>query len=121
MNYMLLIYGDPQAPNAQDGTVEGSFKTWPEATETLQADGVLRGGDGLQPVDTATTVRHRGGEHVLTDGPFAETKEHLLGYYLIEVDSLDKALDYARRMPMIGWGSVEVRAAMESEAAANAA
>jgi hypothetical protein len=117
VKYMLLIYMDPQAeepPNRPDG----AFEDWVKATEALQEDGVLLGGDGLQPVESATTVRNRSGERLLTDGPFAETKEHLLGYYLLDVPDIDAALRYAERLPMIGVGSVEVRATLESTAAA---
>jgi hypothetical protein len=114
MKYMLLIYGDPST-EAPPGSPDGVFGDWPSATEALQKDGVLIGGDGLQPIDSATTVRNRGGEKLLTDGPFAETKEHLLGYYLVDVPDLDAALGYAERLPNVTWGSVEVRALQEAE------
>ena len=117
MKYMLLIYGDPAAAN-EDTPPDGAYPDWVVATSSLRDDGVLLGGDGLQPVDAATTVRNRGGERLLTDGPFAETKEHLLGYYLIEVPDAETAAGYGARMPHIGWGSVEVRALMDSAAGA---
>jgi hypothetical protein len=117
MKYMLLIYGDPTA-DAPPAAPDGAYPDWVAATEGLRDDGVLLGGDGLQPVETATTVRHRGGERLLTDGPFAETKEQLLGYYAVDVPDIDTALGYAGRLPSIGWGSVEVRPVLETPAAA---
>jgi hypothetical protein len=109
MQYMLLIYGVPTAtPDDKDLGPE-QFTDWGDASKALEAEGVLRGGDGLQGVDTATTVRVRGGDRLVTDGPFAETKEHLLGYYAIDVPDLDQALTWAARLPNAHWGSVEVR------------
>ena len=105
---MLLIYGDPSAdvpPAAPDDV----FARFEDATEALRADGALLAGDGLHPADRATTVRFRAGQEVLTDGPFVESKEQLLGYYLIEAPDLDRALAWARRMPNVAWGAVEVR------------
>jgi hypothetical protein len=112
---MLLIYGDPGAEQPPEQPPE-VFEDWVKATEALAADGVLVAGDGLQPVDSATSVRHRGGERLLVDGPFAETKEHLLGYYLIDVGDLDQALGYAGRLPNITYGTVEVRPVLGSPA-----
>jgi hypothetical protein len=119
MRYMLLIYGDPAADAPPDTPAE-VLPSWVDATRELQAAGALVGGDGLQGVDAATTVRHRGGDRLITDGPFAETKEHLLGYYLIDVPDLDAALAWAARMPSTTWGSVEVRPVLQSDASANA-
>jgi hypothetical protein len=116
MKYMLLIYADPTA-DAPPASPNGAYPDWPDATAALQKDGVLLGGDGLQPTTSATTVRNRGGEKLLTDGPFAETKEHLLGFYLVDVPDIDAALAYAERMPNIGWGSVEVRPTLEGPSA----
>ena len=69
----------------------------------------MQAGAPLQGVDTATTVRVRRGERVVTDGPFAETKEHLLGYYLVECADLDEAIGWAERIPTASYGSIEVR------------
>ena len=77
--------------------------------QALEEAGVLRGGAGLKPPATATTVRFAGGRTTLVDGPFAETKEHLGGYYLIETDTLDQALAWAAKLPVVGDGAVEVR------------
>jgi hypothetical protein len=82
-------------------------------TEELQKAGALRAGDALQDVSTATTVRLQDGERMLTDGPFAETKEVLGGYYLVDVPDLDSAIEWAAKMPNLGYGSVEVRPIME--------
>ena len=104
--YMLLIY------NSTTGTPEelaDEFPKWGAYTQELRDSGAFVNGDALQGVETATTVRGTDGELQLTDGPFAETREHLGGYYTIEVPNLDKALEYAGRMPHIGRGAVEVR------------
>jgi hypothetical protein len=112
--YMLLIYGDPAnapGPDEQDGQME----KWFSYTQELQESGALKGGDALETPDTATTVRVRGGETVVSDGPFADTKEILGGYYLIDVPNLDAALEWAAKMPNITYGSVEVRPVMTFE------
>ena len=102
MRYMLLICGDETAAEHADEGCGG----W---TEEMQASGVLVGGGGLHPPSDATTVRVREDAVLLTDGPFAETKEILGGYYLIDVADLDAALGWAAKMPNIEYGSVEVR------------
>jgi hypothetical protein len=117
VKYMLLIYADPSA-GAPPESPNGAYPDWVTATNSLREDGVLLGGDGLEPVVSATTVRNRGGERLLSDGPFAETKEHLLGYYAIDVPDIDTAIGYAERMPIIASGSVEVRPVMETDASA---
>ena len=71
---------------------------------------------GLSLVSKVAPVRLRGGERLLTDGPFIETKEHLLGFYLVEVPDLDAAIDWAARMPHVGYGTVEVRPVLEGQA-----
>jgi hypothetical protein len=81
-------------------------------TQDLQESGAMVGGDALQGLDTATTVRVRETETLVTDGPFAETKEMLGGYYLIDVPDLDAALAWAAKIPSVGYGSVEVRPVM---------
>jgi hypothetical protein len=106
MQYMLLIY----VPS--DGSERAEPSAWTAYTEALQQAGVMVAGDGLEPGDTASTVRVRDGETLVTDGPFAETKEMLGGYYLIDVPDLDAALAWAAKMPNITFGSVEVRPVM---------
>ncbi len=106
--YMLMIYNPVESPLSPEqlGEVGPRFDAY---TEGLQGAGVLVAGDALEGADIATTLRERDGEVQVTDGPFAETKEYLAGYYLIDCPDLDTALDHASRMPNIGYGSVEVR------------
>jgi len=112
MKYALLIYGAsgvrPDAGPADDGV----FADWVTYTRALRSAGALAALQRLQDVDTATTVRLRGGERLLTDGPFIETKEQLLGFYLVEAPDLDAAIDWAARMPHVRHGTVEVRPVM---------
>jgi hypothetical protein len=109
MQYMLLIYssGDWQdlSPEQQQ-EIGGAYFAF---TEELQAAGKMVAGDALQPTSTATSVRVRDGETLTTDGPFAETKEVLGGYYLIDVESLDEALAWAAKIPGAALGTIEVR------------
>ena len=108
MEYLLLIYGNPAEAPAEAQSQE-AMQRWFTYTQELEASGALQGGDALQFPETATTVRVRNDETLLTDGPFAETKEILGGYYLIDVEDLDAALGWAAKMPNITYGSVEVR------------
>jgi hypothetical protein len=113
--YMLLIYGpSDRTPTPEEMAAE--MPRWNEYTQGLQDAGVLRSGDALHGADSATTVRVRDGETNVTDGPFAETKETLGGYYLIECPDLDTALKHAARMPNITYGSVEVRPVVDFSA-----
>ena len=111
MRYMLLIYTNEHAsltPDEAQRVMAGHRAAMAEAT----ARGFLRGAEPLFPTSTATTVRQRDGKAVLTDGPFAETKEHLAGYYILECDNLDQALEIASKIPTAcggGQGCVEVR------------
>jgi hypothetical protein len=114
MKYALLIYGDPETRENASPAPAGVIESWIDYTAALRESGGLLGAEQLRPVDTATSVAvRRSGERLLTDGPFAETKEHLLGFYLIEVDDLDTALDWAARMPVQSYGTVEVRPVVE--------
>jgi hypothetical protein len=102
------------------------MKAYTDFTEEIRESGVMIGGEGLQPTATATTIRVRDGERVLTDGPFAETKEQLGGFYLLECASKDEAVDWAAKIPGAQFGSVEVRQVMDypedgDQAAAQAA
>ena len=106
--YMLLIYNPVDSPMTAEQMAEMGPR-WDAYTKTLVDAGVLVGGDALELPDVATTVRERDGETQFTDGPFAETKEFLAGYYLVDCPDLDTALDHASRMPNVGYGSVEVR------------
>lgn len=110
MKYILMIYGDERAWEAmsqeQMGELYAAHRAYGEAMEQA---GVFRGGSELKPTSTATTVRFLDGKARTLDGPFAETKEQLGGYYLIEVDHLEQAIEWAERMPGMQEGAVEVR------------
>ena len=110
MQYMLIIAMDENAPGPAAGTAEydADRQSWIDYTRDLLQGGALVSGASLQSTETATTVRQAGGASTVIDGPFAESKEQLAGYYVIEVDDLDAALEWAKRMP-VGDGSVEVR------------
>lgn len=111
MNYILLIYGD-EAECAQwtEADWQSCYAAHESYGKALEEAGVLRGGAELKPIRTARTVRFAGGKAgEPIDGPFAETRETLGGYYLIETDSLDSALAWAARMPCMQSGGVEVR------------
>jgi hypothetical protein len=120
MQYALLIYSAPDASTpagasaatAASAADDGVIDSWADYTRALKNAGVLLGLQRLQSVDTATSVRLRDGERLLTDGPFIETKEYLLGFYLIEAPGLDAALDWAARMPTVRHGTIEVRPVM---------
>lgn len=114
MRYMLLIYGDEsQWGEVAEEDMAAEMGKWVAYGEAITSEGIMRGGDALQPTATATTVRERDGEVQVTDGPFAETREQLGGFYMIECDTLDQAIDAARRIPSVGSGSVEVRPIQE--------
>lgn len=110
MKYALLIYydestaSDPQSADAQE-----TMQAYTKFTESLNDRGINLGGEALHSTDSATTVRVRNGETLTTDGPFAETKEALAGFYLIEAEDLDGAIGLAAELPGSWYGSVEVR------------
>jgi hypothetical protein len=106
--YLLLLYA-PDGDEAEAARRWAELPRWQEVTDALRADGLLVSNNALKPVDVATTVRVRGGERELVDGPFAVTKEILAGYYLLDCPNLDAALDAAARLPMAEYGSIEVR------------
>lgn len=106
MKYMLLIYDD-------ENHEQGDIQPWFDYTEEMGKAGVMLGGDALHPTPSATTVRVRNGETVTTDGPFAETREQLGGYYLIECADLDEAIKWAAKMPNADRGSIEIRPVMD--------
>src|SRR4051794_4224077 len=119
MKYLLTIYADESryatmTPADSAALMEAYGKFGTEA----QAAGVLLGGEGLQPTATATTVRVRDGEAILTDGPFAETREQLGGYYLLDCADLDEANRRAAKTPAPTGGADEVRPFMDYEAGA---
>ena len=114
MQYLLLIHDDETQDN---GDLMPEYVTY---TEALAASGSLVGANQLQPSDTATTVRVRDGETLVTDGPFIETKETLGGYYLVEAESLDEAIEWAAKIPSARFGHIEVRPVVMRQAEVNA-
>ena len=112
MQYLILIYGDEKnfAMMASDPEAQKKmYAAFGQYGGDMRAAGVLRAGAELKPTRSATTVRVRNGKTVTTDGPFAETKEQLGGYYLIDVPNLDEAVKWAARCPAAQGGSIEVR------------
>jgi hypothetical protein len=110
MKYALLIYSPAEGREYSQRIAEGVTNPHITAyTRALKDAGVLIGAEQLTHTDTATSVRVRGEERLVTDGPFMETKEHLLGFYLIDVPDLDTALDWAARLPVSQHGTIEVR------------
>lgn len=112
MQYMILIYGDEKnfAMMANDSeAMKQMYAAFTAYGSDMRGAGVLRAGAELKPTHTATTVRVKNGKTVTTDGPFAETKEQLGGYYIIDVPNLDEAVKWAARCPAAQGGSIEVR------------
>jgi hypothetical protein len=110
MQYLLLIYENESAwaamSEAEAGAMSGEYV---EFTQDIAKSGHYKAGAQLQPTRTATTVRIRNGKRQTTDGPFAETREHLGGYYLVDAKDLDEAVGLAQRIPAARTGSIEVR------------
>ncbi len=114
MQYLLLIYDDEKLWARMDPEESGQMlKEYFEYTAWLQDKGWFVAGDALQSTASATTVRVREGDRLVTDGPFAETKEQLGGYYLVQCESLDEAIEAAAHIPSARLGSIEVRPIME--------
>ena len=114
MQYLLMIYDDEKIWETMGEDARGKmFQEYAAFTQDLKKSGKFVAGDALQPVHTATTVRVRGGKATTTDGPFAETKEQLGGYYLVECANLDEATAIAARIPSAKIGSIEVRPIMK--------
>jgi hypothetical protein len=113
MQYLLLIYANEAeaAKMGQAGMTE-MMNEYRSFTQSIIQKGNFKGGDALQPTSNATTVRVRNGKTMSTDGPFAETREQLGGYYLIEAKDLDEATAIAARVPSAKFGSIEVRPVM---------
>jgi len=113
MQYLLLIYDNEaeaaKRPPEEMASYLQAFRTF---TEEIIASGAFQGGEALTPVSTATSVRVRDGETLLTDGPFAETREQLGGYYLVEAPDLDAAVAIAAKIPTAKQGTIEVRPIM---------
>lgn len=113
MKYALLLYAD-ESIQPDYTTAEGAAEMaqWETFTNDLVANGAMLGGEALGDTHTATTVKVRDGATITADGPFAETKEALGGFYLIDVDDLDAAIAWAEKIPNVGYGTVEIRPVM---------
>lgn len=110
MQYLLLIYDNEQTwEKLSPADKDKMYQEYGQLTKDMMANGNHIAGGQLQPTATATTVRVRDGKHVLTDGPYAETKEQLAGYYLVDAKNLDEAIALAARIPSARAGSIEVR------------
>lgn len=113
MRYMLLIYGEEGAIDQRE--LETCYSESVALTHEINERGQFLAAAPLQSVSTATSVRVREGKRLVTDGPFAETREQLGGYYLIEAANLDEAIAIAGRIPVAKWGTVEIRPVVELE------
>ena len=117
MQYAVLIYdegtADPSTIPADPAIRQQMHLAYDAYTQMLQDSGVMKGGEALQPVTTATTIRVRDDETLLTDGPFAETKEQLGGYYILDVANLDEAIEAGARCPGAMYGTIELRPIQE--------
>ena len=110
MNYLLLIYSNEAEENALSETQNKKLMDeYTEFTKSIIQSGAFKAADRLRPVSAASTVRIRNGKTAITDGPFAETREQLGGYYLVEAKNLDEATAIAARIPSARTGSIEVR------------
>jgi hypothetical protein len=110
MKYLLMIYEEEKVWNSlSEAERGGMFGEYYKFTEDIKKEGKYLGGNPLKPTSTATTVRVRNGKPMVMDGPFAETKEQLGGYYLVEAADLDDAIKMAARIPGARLGSIEVR------------
>lgn len=111
MQYMLLIYGGNNPDDPTPGTPEFDkyMEEYGAFTNEVQGKGIMVSSNALQNVTTATTVRVKNGKPETTDGPFAETKEALGGYYLLECKDIDEAIEYAAKIPDARYGSIEIR------------
>jgi hypothetical protein len=110
MNYLLLIYNNEAETMALgEAGLKKVSEEYTDFTKSIVQAGHFKAGDRLKPVSTASTVRVRNGKAAITDGPFAETREQLGGYYLVEAKNLDEATALAARIPSARYGSIEVR------------
>lgn len=115
MKYLLAIFGEePELGEMSPEEMAAMMEPWSKFGEELVGSGAYIAGEGLQPSATATSVHNRaGGEQIVSDGPFAETKEQLGGFYLLECASLDEAQEWAKKVPMGEGSTVEVRPVMD--------
>jgi hypothetical protein len=113
MRYLALIYTEERTEPPSDGEGRQMMAEYGEYTQMIKDRGAMLGGEALEPSTAATTVRVRDGKVSTTDGPFAETKEQLGGYYLLDCKDLDEAIDLAAKIPGARWGAIEVRPILE--------
>ena len=111
MKYMLLVYADENA--LDDAEREACYRKSTQVAHEIHASGNYIAAAPLQPTSTASSVKVRSGKRLVTDGPFAETREQLGGFFLIDARDLDEALAIAARLPMAQWGTIEVRPVVE--------
>jgi hypothetical protein len=120
MKYILLIHGDEHAfaarPETERQQIYGEYM---QLTQQIRSSGHWVAGAPLHATSTAKSVRIRGGKPLVTDGPFAETREQLGGYFLIDAKDLDEAIGIAERIPAVRWGTIEVRPVVEAAAPAS--
>lgn len=109
MKYLCLICSETVMEQMADADAERHFQEYAEFTESIKRSGHFAGGNRLKPASAATTIRMRDGKVLMTDGPFAETKEQFGGYYLIEATDLDEAIQLAAKIPGARFGCVELR------------
>jgi hypothetical protein len=120
MKYAFTIYGDEsQRAAATEEEQLAMSQAYGAVTQEMEQKGVLVAGEGLYPTQTATTVRVREGDRDVTDGPFAETKEQLAGFYVLDVKDLDEAIEWAAKIPGSQFGSIEIRPVMVFDEAGN--
>jgi len=120
MKYAFTIYVDEgQREAASEEDRNATSQAYGVLTQEMQDKGVLVAGEGLYPTQTATTVRVREGERDVSDGPFAETKEQLGGFYVLDVKDLDEAIEWAAKIPGAEHGSIEIRPVMVFDEAGN--
>jgi hypothetical protein len=116
MRYLLLIYGDESKYAAlSEAEMQADMDKWWKYDAAIKEAGASPGGAALQPTSTATSVRDDNGKPMVTDGPFAETREQLAGYYLLDVENLDEAIKWAHECPWAGFGTIELRPIQEYE------
>ena len=114
MRYLLLIYSDESVlASMNEAESQADMAKWWEYDSAIKAAGAATAGEALQPTTTATSVRDDGGKPIVTDGPFAETKEQLGGYYVLDVENLDAAIEWVHKCPAAQYGTVELRPIQE--------
>jgi hypothetical protein len=117
MRYLLLIYTEEPTEAPPEDVMASEMEAYDAFTQEIRDRGVNRAGEALHPTSSATTVRVKNGQTVTTDGPFAETKEALGGFYLVDVKDLDEAIELAAKIPGAKHGSIEIRPIFEFGAA----